>query len=80
VTGREVRHQGLTDEQIVASAVARGIPPLIAQVVAGFGRAAPEGLFDVVTDVVERFDGHRPTAVAEFLATHRPLLVARHMP
>jgi hypothetical protein len=50
LTGRRVRHQGLTDEQVVAGVVGRGMPPPIAQVVAGFGRAAREGLFDVVTD------------------------------
>jgi NAD(P)H dehydrogenase (quinone) len=74
LTGRRVRHQGLTDEQVVAGVVGRGMPPPIAQVVAGFGRAAREGLFDVVTDVVERVGGHRATTVADFLAAHRPLL------
>jgi hypothetical protein len=40
-----------------------------------------EGLFDVVTDVVERIGGRRPTTVADFLTAHRRQLVAaRHMP
>jgi hypothetical protein len=49
--------------------------------VAGFGRAAREGLFDVVTDVVERIGGRQPATVADFLTAHRPLLLAaRRMP
>ncbi len=76
VTGRRVRHQSLTDEQVVAGAIGHGTPPLIAQMTAGFGRAAREGLFDVVTDVVERVSGRQPITVADFLAAHRPLLVA----
>jgi len=76
VTGRLVRHQGLTDEQVVADAIGHGRPPLIAQTVAGFGRAAREGLFDVVTDVVERIGGRRPTSVADFLTAQRRRLLA----
>ncbi len=75
VTGRQVQHQTLTDEQVVAGAIGHGRSPLIAQTVAGFGRAAREGLFDVVTDVVERVGGRRPTPVADFLAAHRRLLL-----
>ena len=49
---------------------------MIAQLVAGFGRAAREGLFDVVADFVERIGGHRPTTVADYLTAHRRQLVA----
>src|SRR6266511_3668132 len=66
----------VTDDQVVAGAIGHGTPPLIAQMTAGFGRAAREGLFDVVTDVVERVSGRQPITVADFLAAHRPLLVA----
>lgn len=65
VTGRCVRHQTVTDEQVVAGAIGHGRPPLTAQTAAGFGRAAREGLFDVVTDVVERIGGRRPATVAD---------------
>jgi NAD(P)H dehydrogenase (quinone) len=73
-TGRRVRHQTLTDEQVLADAIGLGRSPLIAQTVAGFGRAAREGRFEVVTDVVARVTGRRPTSVADFLTTHRALL------
>jgi NAD(P)H dehydrogenase (quinone) len=76
VTGRRVRYQSLTDEQVVADGIGQGRPPLIAQTVAGFGRAAREGLFDVVTDVVERIGGRRPTSVADFLTGQRSRLLA----
>jgi NAD(P)H dehydrogenase (quinone) len=75
VTGHRVRHQTLTDEQVLAGATGQGRSPLIAQMVAGFGRAAREGLFDVVTDVVERVGGRRPTTVVDFLAARRRLLL-----
>ena len=76
VTGRQIHHQTLPDEQVVADAIAQGRPPLIAQTSAGFGRAAREGLFDVVTDVVERVTGRPPISVTDFLTGHRQMLIA----
>jgi NAD(P)H dehydrogenase (quinone) len=75
VTGRDVHHKALTDEQVLAGAIGHGRPPLVAQTVAGFGRAVREGRFDIVTDVVARITGRQPTSVADFLTTHRPLLL-----
>ena len=74
LTGRPVRHHKLTDEQLVTALIGTGRPALLAQVTAGFGRAAREGRYDIVTDVVERLTGRQPTSVAEFLAAHRAQL------
>jgi NAD(P)H dehydrogenase (quinone) len=68
--------ESLTDQQVVADAIGHGRPPLIAQTAAGFGRAAREGLFDVVTDIVERIGGRRPTSVADVLTAQRSRLLA----
>lgn len=76
VTGRPVRYQPLTDDQAIAGMVDRGMAEPAAQITASFGRAAREGWFNVVSDVVQRIGGREPTSVADFLAANRAALLA----
>jgi NAD(P)H dehydrogenase (quinone) len=68
LTGKEIRFQPLTDDQLSASLAAAGLPPQRIEAVVSFGRATREGYLGIVTDVVARYLGRTPTTVADFLA------------
>lgn len=68
ISGKEIRGQALSDEQLSASLAAAGLPPEAIAVLVSFGRAAHDGYLGIVTDVVERYLGRTPTTVAAFLA------------
>ncbi|HKC76090.1 MAG TPA: NAD(P)H-binding protein [Chloroflexota bacterium] len=68
ISGKEIRVQALSDEQLSASLAAAGLAPEAIAALVSFGRAAREGYLGIVTDVVERYLGRTPTTVAAFLA------------
>lgn len=70
ISGKEIRFEALTDEQLSAGLAAAGLPPAAVEVVVSFGRATREGYLDLVTDVVERYLGRKLTSVANFLAAN----------
>lgn len=75
LTGRPVRYQPVSDQDAVAGLSAAGMPEPVAQGYATFGRAARDGWFAGVSDVVARVAGRKPTSVADFLAANRAALL-----
>jgi len=68
ISGKEIRFQALTDEQFAAGLAGAGLPQAGIEVYVSFGQAIRKGYLDLVTDVVERSLGRKPTSVAAFLA------------
>jgi NAD(P)H dehydrogenase (quinone) len=71
ISGKPVRFQALTDEERSADLAGAGLPAGAVAVIVSFGRAAREGYLGLVTDVVERYLGRKPTTVAAVLAAAR---------
>lgn len=76
VTGKQIRFQPLTDEQLGAGLAAAGLPPEAIASAVSFGRAAREGYLGIVADTVARYLGRTPTTVADFLAANTAALAA----
>lgn len=64
IVGRTVTHVTVGDEEWRASAIERGLPPMVADFSLGMFRAARRGEFDVVDPTLERVIG-RPTTPVE---------------
>jgi len=76
ITGKPVRYQPVTDAEFTDALVTyTGAPEPIARFFATLNTAAREGYVDVVSDVVERVTGRKPTPVDEFLAANRAALL-----
>jgi uncharacterized protein YbjT (DUF2867 family) len=73
VTGRAVRHVRVSADEARTALLDAGVADWEAEgIVANWLMTRDgSGEFDRVTDVVERITGHRPRAVAQFLAAHR---------
>lgn len=76
LTGKQIRFQPLTDEQLGAGLAAAGLPPEAIASAVSFGRATREGYLGIVTDVVARYLGRTPTTVADFLAANKAAVTA----
>ena len=72
-TGRLVRHEPATDEELPMRSP-MGMPAPLAE--AWSRHRAPGGLVDVLTHAAERLTGRRPTSIAEFFAAERATLPA----
>jgi NAD(P)H dehydrogenase (quinone) len=73
-TGVPVRYVPTGDEEIITELVRFGMPEAAARRYVTIGQATRDGFTDIVTDVVERVTGRRPTSVESFLAANRAAL------
>ncbi|KPI19087.1 hypothetical protein OK074_1551 [Actinobacteria bacterium OK074] len=71
VTGRQVSYEAASDEAVAAALLADGLPERMAQALAANGVARRDGWYETTTHAVERLTGRTPTALTEFLTTHR---------
>lgn len=74
IAGKPVTVIALTPDQLKQGMVTAGIPEGFADVLVAFQRDAVTGHHGVVTDVVERYSGRKPEALASFLARHSAVL------
>ena len=77
LTGHPVSYLPLEPEAFRANVVANGLPEFVADLFLSFHLGMAQGKFAPATSAVEELTGRRPTSVAEFLATHRNVLVSR---
>lgn len=69
LTGRPIAHVEVPPQGLTKDLSHAGLPPHLVKVVVDFDVAAAQGYHALVTPVVERLTGARPTAVADFLNT-----------
>lgn len=74
LTGKKIDVIALTPEQLQQGMVAAGLPEAFANVLVAFQRDAVTGFHGVVTDVVERYSGRKPTTYADFIAANKAAL------
>ena len=74
LSGKKIDVVALTPEQLQQGMVAAGLPAPFAAALVAFQRDAVTGFHGVVTDVVERYSGRKPTAYADFLAASKAAL------
>ena len=67
-SGKPVKAVPVTTEQAIAGMTSAGLPANLAGAFAAFDSDTARGLYTVTSDAVQRFGGHRPTTLAEFLA------------
>jgi len=68
IAGKPLAAIGLTPAQLTEGLVAAGLPPFMVTLLVAFDTDAAAGFHDIVTDVVERFSGRKPQALAAYLA------------
>jgi NAD(P)H dehydrogenase (quinone) len=77
LTDRPIAHVDLPPDALKEGMLKAGMPLFFVDGLVSFDVAASRGYHAVVTPTVERFSGHRPTSVAEYLAANKaPLLSA----
>ncbi len=76
ITGKPVAVIPLQPADLKAGMVAAGLPEGFAEALVAFQRDAVTGHHGVVTDVVERYSGKKPTALKDFLVTNKAALSA----
>ena len=76
LTGKTVTRVGLSGEQLLGGLQTAGVPPFMASLLVAFDLDAAAGFHAVTTDVVERFSGRKPQALADFLGENRSALQA----
>jgi uncharacterized protein YbjT (DUF2867 family) len=68
LTGRTITRVTIGDDEWKTAAIARGLPPMVADFSLGMFQAARRGEFDVVDPTLETLIGHRPLPVENALA------------
>ena len=68
VTGRPVRRQVITDEELKAKMAARGAPPAAAAITLGLFAASRKGEFVTLDPTLERLLGHPPIGMRAVIA------------
>jgi len=68
ILGREVRRWVTDDEALRAKLVARGVPPVVANIALGYYRAARAGEFAAVDPTLEQLIGRKPTSMRDVMA------------
>ena len=76
LTGKPVARVGLTGPQLLSGHEAAGDPGFMAGLLVAFDLDAAAGFHAITTNVVERFTGRKPEALADFLATNKAALAA----
>lgn len=74
LSGKKIDVIALTPAQLQQGMVAAGVPEGFAAALVAFQRDAVTGYHGVVSDVVERYSGRKPTAYADFLAASKATL------
>lgn len=74
ITGKKIDVVAITPAELTKGLVAAGIPEGFAAVLVAFQSDAVTGFHGVVTDVVERYSGRKPTTFADFIAANKPAL------
>ncbi len=74
LAGKKIDVIALPPADLAKGIVAAGIPEAFADVLVAFQRDAVTGFHGVVTDVVERYSGRKPTTFADFLAANKAAL------
>ena len=70
MAGKPVTYVPLTKDELINNMVAAGVPEPAAQFVGALDAATARGQFDVLSDDFAELTGHKPTAVADFLAAN----------
>lgn len=71
ITGREIRHQSISDDELTRSWLAAGISKDYAEIMSGLDRnIREEGAEDLTTDTVMRVTGKAPVSFREFAMKH----------
>jgi len=68
VTGREIRHMTVTDEEWRSAKIAAGMPEVYAEMLLGTFRAARRGDFARTSPVLEQLLGREPVGMREVIA------------
>jgi NAD(P)H dehydrogenase (quinone) len=76
IAGKPVTRVGLTADQLRAGMVAAGLPAGLADIMVAFDNDAAAGYHAILTDVVERFSGRKPTTLEAFLDANKAALRA----
>ncbi|KFL30783.1 hypothetical protein JP75_12350 [Devosia riboflavina] len=76
LTGKSIAVIAITPAELTAGLVAAGLPEGFAGALVAFQRDAVTGFHGVVTDVVERYSGRKPTKFADFLSANKAALGA----
>lgn len=76
LTGKSIAVIAITPAELTAGLVAAGLPEGFAAALVAFQRDAVTGFHGVVTDVVERYSGRKPTTFADFLTANKAALSA----
>lgn len=74
LSGKPVTSIALQPDALTAGMVAAGVPEDFAKVLVAFQNDAVLGYHGVVTDIVERYSGRKPQALADFLEANRAAL------
>lgn len=75
LTGQAVKHSRITEEQLVQSLTAAGVPNSYAELLADLDRRIRmEGVEDQVTDTVRRVTGRDPRSLEDFIRENRSWL------
>ncbi|WP_406312497.1 NAD(P)H-binding protein [Streptosporangium sp. NBC_01639] len=74
-TGRRVRHQPVSDEEMAPALLAQGVPEPIALGWSATGATKRDGWFDITTHAVQRLTGRSPASITEFFTSHREELL-----
>jgi NAD(P)H dehydrogenase (quinone) len=67
ISGREVEHVSVPLAALIDGMVQHGLPRPLAELFASFDTGIAAGELDVTSDVVQRFAGHAPQSLADFL-------------
>ncbi len=75
-TGRPLAHAEISAEALRQGLSAAGLPPFLAEVMAGFDLAIAQGFHAITTDTVERMTGRKPETAESFFARHAAAFAA----
>ncbi|GAA3620606.1 SDR family oxidoreductase [Nonomuraea rosea] len=70
VTGRTIRCEQVTDDELAAMLAGWGLPEPYVQGWTGLGAYKREGWFDVTTHAVERLTARPPASIGDYFAAH----------
>jgi len=75
LTGKPLRHNAITAEQLAGGLKAAGLPPTLIGALVGFDVATARGYHATTTPAVRELTGHEPMTVREFLTANKAALL-----
>lgn len=75
ITGKPLNYIPVETEAIIKGMVDAGLPQPLAETYASIDTATAQGKFHVVSNAVEELTGQKPVALANFLTTHKDVLL-----